>query len=936
MEASALKNTVFLPQTPFPMRGNLPQKEPEILKLWETLREKEETPSDKTSGPLFVLHDGPPYANGHLHMGHALNKILKDIINRIHVMRGAHVVYIPGWDCHGLPIETKVEETYRTKGLSKKDVAPLTFRAACRDFAQKWLGIQREEFRRLGLMGDWENPYTTMSPVEEAGIVEAFLKIFMRGDVYRGVKPVLWSVVEETALAEAEVEYQEVQSQAIDVSFPITQSPHPELMNASAVIWTTTSWTLPGNRTIAYNAELVYTLIRVEESPQAFLKGKTFLVAETLLTSFCERTGIQSHTLLHTYPGSALMGVIAAHPLRGQGYDFPVPLLPGAHVTADTGTGLVHTAPSHGVEDFLVGQTFGLEIPETVGPSGLFEEHVPLFAGAHVYKVAPQVLEALRERGHLLSHHKLTHNYPHSWRSKTPLIYRATAQWFLAMDGKERIREKAYAAIQHVQWIPQSGQNRIQAMIEGRPDWCLSRQRVWGVPIPLFLHKKTGEPLRDERVNERILDRMAREGTDIWWSQDSSDFLEPFYKVTDFEKTWDVLDVWFDSGVTHEFVLPTRDLPYPSDLYLEGSDQHRGWFQSSLLTAIALGKEAPYKTVLTHGFVVDEVGRKMSKSTGNIMVPEEIVRTKGADILRLWVVASDFEGDMRVGPELLKHVEDLYRRIRNTFRYLLGALSNFSHADCVSFEEMPELEQWVYHRLSLFQETLRSAFETYHFHALLQEIHYFCTNDLSAFYFDVRKDSLYCDPSHHPIRRAAQTLMRDILMTLVTGLAPILVFTCEEVWQTMRQDLLSVFPDLPESVHAALLPAPQQKWKNPLLSEHYQKIRGVRQVITGALEQARAEKKIGSSLAAHPLVYIPSSLKESVSAETLEELSLTSGLSLLTEPVPIHAFQLEEQPEIGVVVELAKGNKCERCWKILPEVEPPQNICRRCEEVVGG
>jgi isoleucyl-tRNA synthetase len=931
-----LKKTVFLPHTSFPMRGDLPRKEPAFLDFWFSKQLSQKQKKSGSKVPVFLLHDGPPYANGHLHIGHALNKIFKDAVNRLHFMRGEAVSFIPGWDCHGLPIEAKVEENYRKEGFSKKEVDPLSFRKACRSFASQWIKVQAEEFKRMGIAGDFDAPYTTMSPLEETGIVKAFLEIFMRGDVYRGVKPVMWSVVEETALAEAEVEYKEIESSAIDVIFPILSSENPALSGVSCVIWTTTPWTLPANRAIAYAPELTYVVLEALSLKEgSFVKqGSCFLIAQDLVLAFCGRSGIENHEILHRLKGQDLEGVIAAHPFRGDGYDFPVPLLPGDHVTADTGTGLVHTAPSHGVEDFLVGQTFGLEIPETVGPSGLFMPFVPLFGGAHVYKVTPQMIEALKSREALLSHGKILHSYPHSWRSKTPLIYRATAQWFMPMDGENQIRSKSLEEIEKVRWIPDTGKNRLQSMVAGRPDWCLSRQRVWGVPITLFLSRTTGEPLRDPRVNQRILDIMTKEGTDAWWDLPVEAFLGDLYPPEAYEKATDILDVWFDSGVTHEFVLKQRDLPYPADLYLEGSDQHRGWFQTSLLTAVALGKEAPYRAVLTHGFVLDGAGRKMSKSQGNVVTPQEIIGSKGADILRLWALSSDFEGDVRISPELIKHVEDVYRRFRNTFRYLLGGLSDFDAAFQVSYEDLPPLERWMLSRLWRLQEHLGEVVKSYRFQGLIQEIHAFCTTDLSAFYFDVRKDVLYCDALNATSRRAMQTVMREVLFTLVRALAPVLVFTCEEVWQTMREELKAVFPHLEESVHLSQNPSQENLpfRHDQALEEHFDVLRSIRQVVTGALEVARAEKKIGSSLGSCPVVYVPPSLRTCVSSGVLEELCLTSGLVLFFETPPSQSFQVEEVRSVGVVVNHAQGEKCERCWKVLPEVQA--SLCQRCAKVL--
>jgi isoleucyl-tRNA synthetase len=925
-----LKASIFLPKTSFQLRGNLATREPETLAFWQKIHLEEKRRAARLGADLFLLHDGPPYANGHIHIGHAINKLFKDTINRMRFMQGLDVHYIPGWDCHGLPIEAKVEEAYRGEGISKGDVPPLEFRAACRVFAQKWIDVQKEEFQRLGIGGDWDALYTTMSPAEETGIVAAFLKIFETGDVYRGVKPVLWSVVEETALAEAEVEYKDVTSQAIDVAFKITHSPHPDLVGAQAVIWTTTPWTLPANRAIAYSPELSYTLMEAEERP-----GTLFLVADACVEALCQRAGFQTYRRVRSFEGALLEGTIASHPLQGRGYDFPVPLLPGAHVTGDAGTGLVHTAPSHGPEDFQVGLNHGLEIPEWVLGNGLFADAVPLFAGVHVYKAAPPIIAALKDSQALLSQASLTHSYPHSWRSKTPLIYRATPQWFIAMDGHTRLKETALRAIGEVTWMPEGSRNRIAQMVANRPDWCLSRQRMWGVPLPLFLHRQTGEVLRDARVNARILDLMKAQGADVWWSHSTEDFLSPFHAPDDFEKATDILDVWFDSGVTHQFVLKERGLPVPADLYFEGSDQHRGWFQSSLLTSCLLNGKAPYKAVFTHGFVVDEAGRKMSKSQGNVVSPQEITASKGSDILRLWGLSSDFEGDVRVGPGLLKHVEDVYRRLRNTFRFLLGALADFTQDSGVPLAEMPELERALRHHLLGLQQRTYEAFEAYRFQAALQDIHTFCATELSAFYLDIRKDVLYCDGPQSLERRATQTVLKDLLWTLVHLLAPLLPFTCEEVWQFMRSELKEAYGDLPPSVHLSRFPTPELSWAHSALAEHHALLRRIRQVVTGALEQARAGKHIGSSLEAHAQIHLGPPSPETLDPGILKLLCLTSSLSITLESPPPEAFCLPEVPGVWVTITKAEGGKCGRCWMIVPEVTEPSPICHRCTRALS-
>ena len=769
------RSTLFLPQTDFPMRGNLPQKEPTLLARWESIDLYQRTLKAAADRPSFTLHDGPPYANGNLHLGHALNKILKDIINRSQFKMGRKVPYIPGWDCHGLPIETKVEEGYRKKGKNKDDVPLIEFRAECREFAQHWLDIQREEFKRLGVLADWDNYYATMSHDAEAEIVRLLGTFLLNGGLYRGVKPVMWSVVEKTALAEAEVEYKDIKSPSIYVRFPVAKTGIPELEGGSAVIWTTTPWTLPANRAIAYGDDVEYLILKVQkQTPESAMKeGEVLIVAQELAESVKEAVGIESAAVLKTIKGSALKDTVCHHPLHGQGYDYDVPLLPGEHVTTEVGTGLVHTAPSHGVEDFEIGKVYGLEVPELISDGGVFYDTVPLFAGQHIYKVNPLVCEKLKDARALLHESAISHSYPHSWRSKKPLIYRATPQWFISMDS-HKLREKALKAIDQVKWFPAQSINRIKAMVDGRPDWCVSRQRTWGVPITVFVNKETGEPLRDPAVMDRIVDAVKAQSTDVWYTADPQTFLGDQYKADDFEQIQDILDVWFDSACTQSFVLKNREnLDWPADLYLEGSDQHRGWFQTSLLVSCAVYDAPPYRQVLTHGMVLDDQGHKMSKSQGNIDPPAKIADKSGIDILRLLAVGADTTHDMRVGPQVLQKQQDIYRRYRNTLRYLLGALEGFEDSEIVSYDEMPDLEKWILHRLRTVDKRVRESNKNYTYQELYVEIHNFCSVDLSAFYFDIRKDSLYCDPKDNTTRRATRTVMNHVFDCLIRWLSPV-------------------------------------------------------------------------------------------------------------------------------------------------------------------
>lgn len=925
--------TIFLPQSEFPMKGNLPEREPEILKWWEEIGLYKLMQQNAEGRDKFILHDGPPFANGHIHLGHALNKILKDVVIKSQYKLGRATPFVPGWDCHGLPIEAKIEEKYREQGIQKDDIPRIQFRRECHDFAQGWIDTQREEFKRLGVTADWSHPYTTMAPDAEAEIIRLFSVFLMNGSLYRGVKPVMWSVVEKTALAEMEIEYYDVESPSIFVRFSIHQTPLPALKGANAVIWTTTPWTLPGNRAIAYGNEFTYLALRIDQAAEASAAkaGEVVLIAEDLKDSFEKEAGIIASTILEKFKGSDLKDTYAHHPFYGEGYDFEVPLLPGEHVTLDTGTGLVHTAPGHGVEDFILGKEFELEIPETVAEDGRFYGHVPLFAGKHVYKVAPDVITKLDERGALLKHGKLNHSYPHSWRSKKPLIYRTTPQWFISLEKKE-LREKALAAIQTVQWIPEASKKRIQSMIENRPDWCVSRQRAWGVPLTLFVNKKTGEVLRDHKVVERIVEAVKVEGSDAWYTTDPAHFLGPEYDPMDYEQTQDTIDVWFDSASSQSFVLRARpELQWPADLYLEGSDQHRGWFQTSLMVACGTVHGAPYKQVMTCGFIVDEEGRKMSKSRGDAVSPQTITSTMGADILRLWVVSSDYYEDLRVGPEILKRQQDIYRRYRNTFKYLLGALSGFSEKEKIDYSEMPELEKWVLHRLYELDQKIRESVRSYNFQALYAEIHTFCAVDLSAFYFDIRKDSLYCDAPLDPKRRAVRTVMDVTFECLTKWLAPVLCFTAEEAW-------LSRFPSTRGSIHLESFPSLPFSWNMPSLSEKYEKLRIIRKVMTGAIEVARASKQIGSSLQADVKVFLHPSLIAFIEDVDLAELAITSSAEVIeTYVLPKNGFALEDVSDISVVVALAIGEKCNRCWKVLPEVEKVKtapDLCHRCAKVI--
>ena len=926
------KATVFLPTTSFGMKAGLPSLEPRLLARWQAIDLEGRLRKAGADREPFVLHDGPPYANGNLHIGHALNKILKDVIVKSQQMMGKDARYVPGWDCHGLPIEWKIEEKYRAAGKDKDAVPVIEFRQECRDFAAHWVGVQKAEFQRLGIGGDWANPYTTMSFAAEARIVAEIGRFLLNGGLYKGAKPVLWSVVEKTALAEAEVEYHDHTSTTIWVRFPVVNPAHPALEGASVVIWTTTPWTMPGNRAVAYGAAFDYAVVEVKAVDGMSLArpGERFVVLEEQLAAVAAEARITDYVVVATLKGAEMAGTVCRHPLAAGGYDFEVPLLAGDFVTTDQGTGFVHIAPGHGEDDWRLGVANGIAVPDTVGDDGVYYPHVPLFAGKHVFKVAPDVLKAMTQEGALLASGKLVHSYPHSWRSKAPLIFRNTPQWFISMDTNA-LRDKALAAIDATRWVPEQGRNRICAMVESRPDWCVSRQRAWGVPITVFIDKTTGEPLRDPAVMARIVDAVKEDGADVWFTAPAERFLGPDYDAANFDKVTDILDVWFDSGCTHAFVLEDRnDLTWPAALYLEGSDQHRGWFQSSLLESCGTRGRAPYDTVLTHGFVLDEQGRKMSKSLGNVVAPQDVTDQMGADILRLWVVGSDYTEDLRIGKEILSRTTDVYRRLRNTLRYLLGNLNGFAETERVAAAEMPELERWVLHRLSdLDDRVRRTCTETFAFHELFQEIHNFCAVDLSAFYFDIRKDSLYCDALDDPRRRACRTVLDTVFNTLVTWLAPFICFTAEEAWMCR-------FPDRTDSVHEQAFPVIPATWKDEALAARWEKIRAVRRVVTGALEKERAAKRIGASLLAAPVVHLTPDLAALCESVPMADICITSDIRLTTAPAPDDAFVLDEVPGVAVVTALAEGAKCGRCWKVLPDVDTHAHagVCGRCADAI--
>jgi isoleucyl-tRNA synthetase len=960
-DARDYSETLFLPKTDFPMRAGLPQKEPEILKRWAEIDLYGRLRQAGAGRRKFVLHDGPPYANGNIHIGHALNKILKDVVTRSQQMLGFDSNYVPGWDCHGLPIEWKIEEEYRAKGRNKDAVPVVEFRRECRAFAQHWIEVQRAEFRRLGVEGDWSHPYATMSFPAEAQIARELMKFAQNGTLYRGSKPVMWSVVEKTALAEAEVEYEDYTSDQVWVKFPIVQTDRADLKGAAVVIWTTTPWTIPGNRAISYSSRIAYGLYEVTDAPEGnWAKvGDKLVMAEKLAVDALRQARVTAFKQIGSVSAEALSHLVCAHPLKAfdAGYAFAVPLLDGDHVSDDTGTGFVHTAPGHGREDFeiwtsnardLQARGINTVIPYTVDADGRFTDHAPGFTGKRVLTDKGEkgdaneaVIKALADAGMLLARARLKHQYPHSWRSKKPVIFRNTPQWFIAMDKNieddgvplagDTLRRRALAAIAVTAWVPPQGQNRITGMIESRPDWVISRQRAWGVPITVFVREKQDgsvEILNDERVNKRIADAFEQEGADAWYATGAAArFLKPDHDSNEWQKVDDILDVWFDSGSTHAFVLEDPE-HFPSlagirrkkdgggdtVMYLEGSDQHRGWFQSSLLESCGTRGVAPFDVVLTHGFVLDEAGRKMSKSLGNVTAPQDVIKQSGADILRLWVCASDYADDLRIGPEILKTTVETYRKLRNTLRWMLGSLAHFRPTDKVGRADMPELERLVLHRLAELDGIVRSAYAEFDYKRVIASLTAFMNTELSAFYVDVRKDVLYCDPISSVTRKASLTMIDMLCDALLKWLAPILPFTCEEAWLLFR-------PQGEASVHLAGFPDGLGVWLDEALAEKWRKVRTVRRVITGALEIERAAKRIGSSLEAAPVVYVADpELRAALAGVDLAEVAITSAASLREGEGLAEAFRLDDVAGVAVVVERAQGRKCARSWKILPTV----------------
>ncbi len=971
--------TLNLPRTDFPMRAGLPRKEPELLARWQAMDLQGRMRAAGRGRPKFVLHDGPPYANGNIHIGHALNKILKDLVTRSQRMTGKDAEYVPGWDCHGLPIEWKIEEEYRAKGRNKDEVPINEFRRQCRDFARRWVDIQREEFKRLGVAGDWAHPYETMSYPAEAAIAGEIMRFARSGLLYRGSKPVMWSVVEKTALAEAEVEYEDHVSDTVYVAFPLKPSideatpmriagargvatPHGgiDLYDAAIVIYTTTPWTMPANRAISFSPRIAYGLYRITSAPEGNWArvGATYLLADALAADVFKAAKVDGFERVRDVAAGELAGLTAAHPLAALGYGFDVPLLDGDHVTDDTGTGFVHTAPGHGREDFdiwtanaqrLRAGKIDTRIPYSVDADGFLTADAPGFEGRRVYDdkgakgdANEAVIAALIDAGALVARGRLKHQYPHSWRSKKPLIFRNTPQWFIALDqpfalpeteqrgagqgaGQPTLRALALDEIARTRWVPAAGEARITGMIGSRPDWVVSRQRAWGVPIAIFVDCEH-RPLVDDAVDARILEAFAAEGADAWYAAGSRERFLGERAGEGWQKVDDVLDVWFDSGSTHAFTLEDaaafpglagirrrRDGGADEVMYLEGSDQHRGWFHSSLLESCGTRGRAPYDAVLTHGFVLDEHGRKMSKSAGNVVAPQTVIKESGADILRLWVAASDYSDDLRIGPEILKTFVETYKKLRNTLRWMLGALGHHRPGHAVGPAAMGELERLILHRLHELDGEVRDAYARFDTKRVVARLSTFLNADLSAFYFDIRKDALYCDAPSSMRRRAALEVIEHTFRCVTLWLAPILVFTAEEAWLSRDPDAVSIhlegFAFVPDA------------WRDDALAARWERVRAARAVVTGALERARADKAIGSSLEAAPQVYVADAgLRDELRAVDFADVCITSALDVLAGDAPADAFRLSEVPGVAVVFRHAAGSKCARSWKILPSV----------------
>ncbi|HNX29149.1 MAG TPA: isoleucine--tRNA ligase [Syntrophomonadaceae bacterium] len=913
-------DTLNLPKTDFPMRANLPAREPEILKNWETTDIYARVQEKNNGRPKFILHDGPPYANGSIHLGHTLNKVLKDIIIKYHSMTGFDTPYIPGWDTHGLPIE---QQAIKALGLDRNKTDIVKFRQHCRDYALKYVDIQREGFKRLGVRGDWDHPYLTLNQEFEAIQIKVFGEMALKGYIYKGLKPVYWCYDCETALAEAEVEYNDKTSPSIYVRFPVKDGKGIIPETAFVIIWTTTPWTIPANAGIALNAKLDYVLVSVDENQYVAAKG--------LLTRVAEELGWSSYKILKEFKGSELERGVCRHPF----YDRDSLIVLGDHVTLEAGTGCVHTAPGHGEDDFYVGKEYGLEVISPVDNSGRFTEQAAPFTGKLVNDANKDVIELLEAKGMLLKTARVEHQYPYCWRCKHPIIYRATEQWFASIDS---FRQAALEAIDNVEWIPFWGRDRIYNMVRDRGDWCISRQRTWGVPIPIFYCEKCQEPVINQQTVDHISNLFKEYGSDVWFARTAEELIPeglecPSCGGKSFRKETDIMDVWFDSGSSHMAVLETyKELSWPADMYLEGSDQHRGWFNSSLSTAVAIKGTAPYRKVLTHGFTVDEQGRKMSKSLGNVVDPLKMIEQMGADILRLWVSSADYRNDVSVSDNIIKQSAEAYRKIRNTCRFMLSNLFDFNpETDTVPYEKLTDLDKWALLKKDKLLRKVTQAYEQHEFHVAFHSVHNFCTVDMSNIYFDILKDKLYCSLPDDPERKAAQTVLYELINTLVLILTPVLAFTTEEIWSHIRRD------DQPDSVQLMEWPQPDDKYLNDELELRIDRLLQVREVVTKALEEARVAKVIGHSLGASVTVYAGENWLDLLENTTdPEKFFIVSAVKITGAQAPVaDVVKLEHVSGIGVKVEAAEGEKCERCW-IIEKITADSGtcLCKRCSEVV--
>jgi isoleucyl-tRNA synthetase len=906
------KDTLQLPKTAFSMKASLSVKEPQILEKWEKNKVFEKLRKNSKGKEKFILHDGPPYANGHIHMGTALNKILKDIIIRFHQMSGKDSIYVPGWDCHGLPIEWKIEEQYKKKKKNKDEIPIKDFRQECREFAKNWINVHIKEFKRLGVLGDFDNYYSTMSFEAEAQIVRELGKFLLDGSLYQGFKPVFWSTVEKTALADAEVEYMTHTSNTIYVAFKVKETKKEFLKNTSVIIWTTTPWTIPANKALAFNSNIEYSVIEISELDH--FKEKKIVVAKNLIESIIQTCEIKNYKILKTFLGKEFEDTICTHPFVNMDFNFDVPMLNAQFVNLEQGTGIVHCAPSHGPDDFNLCLKNNIPSLYTVDSAGLYTKEIPYFVNTHIFKADPIVIEKLKEQNKLLKNGTLNHSYPHSWRSKAPLIYRATPQWFISME-KNDLRKKAVNAINNTIFYPEKGKERLLSMVEGRPDWCVSRQRVWGVPLPIFINKKTKKPLKDKKVIDRIASIYEKQGSDCWFTNDIKFFLGDKYNPNEYEKLSDIVEVWFDSGSTHSFVLEKRkDLKWPADMYLEGSDQHRGWFHSSLLESCGTRGKAPFESILSHGFVVDGKGLKMSKSMGNVISPDNILKKYGADILRIWVASSDYSEDLRIDENILTQHAESYRKIRNTFRFILGNLKdNYQKQEIhkLDIKKFDELEQYILHKLYSIDKSVKDNLKNYNFHRLSKELLNFCTLDLSSFYFDIRKDVLYCDSLNSKKRKDCVIVLNVILESLLKWFAPILVFTTDEIYSLVNTNNLSIHEE-----HFIEIP---NKWKNNELNDKWEQLFKIKQEANIAIEEKRTNKEIGSSLEAEIKITTGS-----------KNFDLLDGLDLAEYFITSKAEKIKSNDQKNIKIEVKKisGNKCPRCWKIL------EKKCTRCEEVI--